>query len=202
MKTLDLLKRIKDLKKDYLSVSDLTQLLELGEKSIYVTLSRLEEAGVLTRLKSGIYVSADQGVDLKVIANQLCYPSYLSFETALGDFGVVSQKAYTLTFATTHRSKKDLLGQTEVEYRHLNKKLFFGYILKNDLYLAEPEKALLDQLYMVSLGKAKLDFEELDLHELSFKKTEKMARKFPKAVQKKLVELKPRWKDIPVTIGG
>jgi len=200
MKTLDLIKQLKNIKKDYLSVSDLAQLLGLGERSVYISLSRLEKAEVLTRLKTGIYVLADQEVDLKVIANQLCYPSYLSFETALGDFGIVSQKAYTLTFATTRRSKKDLLGQTEVEYRHLNKELFFGYALKKGLYYAEPEKALLDQLYMVSLGKAKLDFEELDLHELSFKKTEKMAQKFPKSVQKKLTELKPRWKEIPVTI--
>lgn len=200
MKTLDLLKKIKDLKKDYLSVSDLAQLLELREESVYVSLSRLEKTGVLTRLKNGIYLSADQEVDLKVIANQLCYPSYLSFETALGDFGMVSQKTYTLTFATTRRSKKDLLGQTEVEYRHLNKKLFFGYTLKNRLYFAEPEKALLDQLYMVSLGKAKLDFEELDLHELVFEKAEKMAQKFSPSVQKKLLELKPCWNEIPVTV--
>jgi len=202
MKTLELMKQLKKIKKDYLSVSDLAQLLDIIEEgSIYVTLSRLEKAEVLTRLKNGIYVLADQGVDLKVIANQLYYPSYLSFETALGDFGVVSQKTYTLTFATTRRSRKDLLGQTEIEYRHLTKELFFGYALKNGLYFAEPEKALLDQLYMVTLGKAKLDFEELDLHELSFKKTEKMAQKFPPAVQKKLMELKPRWKEIPVTIG-
>ncbi len=200
MKIIDLAKQIKDIKKDYLSISDLTQLLGLGEKSVYVSLSRLEKAGVLTRLKNGIYVLADQGIDLKVIANQLYYPSYLSFETALGDFGVVSQKTYTLTFATTRRSKKDLLSQTEVEYRHLNKGLFFGYTLKNGLYLAEPEKALLDQLYMVSLGKAKLDFEELDLHELVFGKAQKMAQKFPKAVQKKLMELKSQWKEIPVTL--
>lgn len=137
---------------------------------------------------------------MKVIANQLCYPSYLSFETALGDFGIISQKAYTLTFATAGKGKKDLLGQTEVEYRHLNKELFFGYTLKNGLYFAEPEKALLDQLYMVSLGKAKLDFEELDLHKLSFGKTEKMAQKFPKSVQKRLMKLKPFWEETPVTI--
>lgn len=200
MKIIELVKQIKDIKKDYLSISDLTQLLGLGEKSIYVSLSRLEKAGVLTRLKNGIYVLADQGIDLKIVANQLYYPSYLSFETALGDLGIVSQKAYTLTFATTRRSKKDLLGQTEVEYRHLDKELFFGFILKNNLYFAEPEKAFLDQLYMVTLGKAKLDFEELDLHELSFKKAEKMTKKFPRAVRKKLLELKPRWKEIPVTI--
>ncbi|MBM4402518.1 MAG: hypothetical protein FJ044_04700, partial [Candidatus Cloacimonetes bacterium] len=172
----------------------------LGKESIYVTVSRLEKEGVLERLKTGIYVLADQEIDLTVTANQLYYPSYLSFETALGNFGIISQKTYTLTFATTRKSKKDLLGQTEVEYRHLNKDLFFGYSFKQNLYIAEPEKALLDELYMVSLGKSKLDFSELDLHELSFKKSEKMAQKFPPIVQKKLLLLQPRWKEIPIGV--
>jgi len=48
---------------------------------------------------------------------------------------------------------------------------------------------LLDQLYFVSKGRAALDFKELDLKEINKTVFLKMARQFPRQVQKLAREL-------------
>ncbi|MFH1979540.1 MAG: hypothetical protein ABII99_00635, partial [Patescibacteria group bacterium] len=58
-----------------------------------------------------------------------------------------------------------------------------------NLYIAIPEKALLDQLYFVSLGRAYLDYDELNLHELSKTKFLNLSKKFPVRTQKLEKEL-------------
>jgi hypothetical protein len=60
--------------------------------------------------------------------------------------------------------------------------------LEDDIYLAEPEKALLDQLYLVSKGMAVLDLEALDLKSIRKTTLRKFALKYPRATQK-LVEM-------------
>lgn len=74
--------------------------------------------------------------------------------------------------------KKIIAGAT-VEFNHLKKDLFWGFELKGGKYIAEREKALFDQLYMVSLGKRSINIEELDLREIDKVKLENYAKKFP-----------------------
>ncbi len=90
---------------------------------------------------------------------------------------------YVLTFATPHRSRRVTLGETEIEFRQLKKELFFGYLLDQGLYVAEPEKALLDQMYMVSRGLSDLGLEELDVSSLDRGRLRDCAARFPAAVQ-------------------
>lgn len=134
------------------------------------------------------------------IANQLYYPSYLSFVTVLGRGGILNQIPYSLTFASTKKSKRITLGGTDVIYSQLKPELYFGYEMRQGLNIAEPEKALLDQLYLVSQGKAYLDFEELNLIDLNKKKFLSYAAKFPKRIRKGLREIKKRWGEVSITI--
>lgn len=88
-----------------------------------------------------------------------------------------------------------IIAGVEVEYSHLKKELFFGYILKNGKYIAEKEKALLDQFYMVSMGKRSINIKELDLRNLDIGKLTEYAKKFPSFINpllgkvKKMLEL-------------
>jgi len=76
----------------------------------------------------------------------------------------------------------------------------FGYTLQKDLFIALPEKALLDQLYLVSFGKAKLDFDELNLKELSKTKFLQFSKKFPARTQKLAKKLSLQFGTISITI--
>lgn len=177
---------LQELDKGYFTTSDLEKITGLYRDSLKVALHRFVAKGILTRIKRGVYQLAFSQIDVPKIANQLYYPSYLSFETALSLYGILSQIPYTQTFATTKKSKKIILWNTEVEYRQVQKELYFGYKLEHGIYIAEPEKALLDELYMVSRGKARLDIEELDLRDINKNKLLEYSRRFPRYVEKHL----------------
>ncbi len=98
-------------------------------------------------------------------------------------YGILSQAPYTLTFATTQRTQTMTLGETAVEFRHLKPALFFGYMLQAGLYVAEPEKAVLDQFYMIARGLSSLDPTVLDLATLDGEKLRAYADRFPAAVR-------------------
>jgi len=138
---------------------------------------------VLERLQRGVYQSALGPGDVPRIANLLYVPSCLSFESALARYGVLSQIPYAVTFATTRRSKRMTLGTTVVEFHQLRDDLFFGYTLERGLCLAEPEKALLDELYLIKRGRASLELSELRLTDLSPERLLAYAARFPSYVQ-------------------
>ena len=175
----ELIKKLMDLKKPYFTVADLERVLGLKKKTLYVTLNRLTKSGVLTRLKKNVYMVFTGGVDVEKIANEIYYPSYLSFEKALSEYGILSQIPFTLTFATLRPSKKLIISNTEIEYSHIKKSLFFGYETRNEKNIALPEKALLDELYLMSRGLRNINIEELDLRNINKEKLEEFAIKFP-----------------------
>lgn len=178
-KDIELIKKLRGFNKSYFNVADLEKVLDLKRDSLYVTLNRLVKSGLLIRLAKNIYSLFTESVDTEKIAGELYFPAYLSFEQALSYYGILSQIPYTRTFATKRPAKKIIIAGVEIEYSHLKKELFFGYILKNGKYIAEKEKALLDQLYMVSMGKRSVNIEELDLRDIDIGKLTEYAKKFP-----------------------
>lgn len=198
--TIELIKKLRAFNKSYFTVADLEKILGLGRDSLYVTLNRLVKSGVLERLAKNIYSLFTEAVDLEKIANELYFPSYLSFEQALSQYGILSQIPYTQTFATIRPTKKTTIRNVAVEYSHLKKELFFGYILKNGKYIAEKEKALLDQLYMVSMGKRSIDIDELDLKDLDREKLDEYAKRFPAQIKPLIDRVKQYIDTTPVTL--
>lgn len=188
-KDIALVQKLLGLNKPYLSPADLEKVLGQERPTLYVTLNRLVRYGVLVRLRQGVYQVALQTTDPARIANQLVYPSYLSFEAALARYGILSQVPYALTFATTHRTQRMVLGETAVEFRQLKGELFFGYTVQAGLYVAEPEKALLDQLYMIVRGISDLRADELDLSSLDGERLRTYADRFPASVRATVARL-------------
>lgn len=202
LNNIELIKKLRSLRKSYFSVADLEKILILERDSLYVTLNRLVKSGVLQRLSKNIYTLFTEETDLEKIALEIYFPSYLSFEQALSQYGILSQIPYALTLATLRPTKIKSIGSVAIEYSHLKKELFFGFILKNGKYIAEKEKALLDQLYMVSLGKRSLNIEELDLKSIDRKKLDEYAKKFPARIKPLLERLKKYIGTTPMTIKG
>lgn len=184
MTTIDLIKKLQSLGRGFFTIADLENIIGLPRNSLKVALNRLTKQGVLERLTRGVYQLSINPAEARAVANQLYYPSYLSFETALARYGILSQIPYTQTFATIKKSKKLWLKDIEIEYSQLKKDLFFGYILTDGIYIARPEKALLDQLYLVSRGRRRLSTEELDLSVINKKILLQYAKKFPVSVQR------------------
>ncbi len=180
MTGIEALKKLREYQKDYYTVKDIERILEMNIDTLRVQLTRWAKTGILVRVAKGIYAPYGTEIDVLKIANQIYYPSYLSFESVLSRYGILSQIPYTLTFATPKRTKKMTLNDTEIEFTKLSDKYYFGYVFENGINIASPEKALVDCLYLVSKGKRVLNIDELYLKNIDKEKLMKISKVFPK----------------------
>ncbi len=186
----DFLAKLNTINKDYFTFSDLLKLWDGSSNSLKVLLSRAVKNGELKKIKTNIYIPSDRNVSIEKIANKIYYPSYLSFESALSSYGILSQIPYVLTFATPLKTKKITLDDVRIEYRQIKKDLFFGFVLKDGLYVALPEKALLDSFYLASLGKLELNFKRLDYGKINKKRFNLWLKKYPEKMRKTIENAK------------
>lgn len=114
--------------------------------------------GLFIRLKQGLYTLKTDLPSEEELANSLYKPSYISFEYALAYFNILPEMPYTITCATTKPTRLFTIDNKAFSYRTIKKEAYTGYFLekKSDrsFYIAEPEKALADYLYFVSLRKS------------------------------------------------
>lgn len=114
--------------------------------------------GLLQRLKRGLYALQVQPPSEEEIANALCHPSYLSFEYALAYHNILPEMVYTITSATTKDTRSFVIADKTFAYYTIKKVAYTGYTAaqkgeRQRILIAEPEKALVDYLYFVSLKK-------------------------------------------------
>ncbi len=140
---------------DFFRISDLRKLFP-REANLNVAVKRMVDAGVIISVTRGIYALKMEALDVERLATQLYYPSYISFESALAKYGILNQGMYGLTLATTRHSKKMTLAGVDCEYCRIKESLYTGYSLIKGTFLACPEKACLDLLYLHSLGKRRI----------------------------------------------
>jgi len=179
MRITELIRTLERLNKPFYSIADLEKITGLSRESLYVKLRRLVNSGILERIVPGVYRLFTSRVSAEKIAAALYMPNYLSIESSLSRYGVLNLVPYTITFATTRKTKRITLLGRDIEYRQIKKELFWGYEMKGGIYVAKPEKAFLDLVYLASKGIASLDLDELDTKKLSSKKVKEFSRKFP-----------------------
>lgn len=142
----------------------------------------------ILKLKRGIYAFSINPTTELEIANKLCQPSYISFETALSYYGIIPETVYAITSATTKRSKEVHIRNSIYKYYRIRKELYFGYQLKKikdkDILLAEAEKALLDYIYILSLRKGVTN-ERLNLDKINQERFNSYIECFIKVIKKK-----------------
>lgn len=186
MKTIELIKSLERFNKPFYSIADLEKITGLSKDSLYVTIKRLVDKGILERIGKGIYRLFTAKPSTENIAASLYMPNYLSFESALSRYGVFNLIPYTLTFATTRKTKRLTVEGRDVEFRQIKKELFWGYEIQGGIYISKPEKAFLDLVYLASRGMASLDLDELDTKKLSMATVKELSKRFPIYTQKYL----------------
>lgn len=186
MKSIELIKIFERFNKPFYSIADIEKITSLPRKSLYVAVKRLIDRGILERIGAGIYRPFTSKKSVEQVAALLYMPNYLSFESVLSRYGILNLVPYTLTFATTRKTKRLTIEGTDIEFRQINKSLFWGYEIKKTIYVAKPEKAFLDLVYLASRGLTLLDIDELNLKKLSMKKIKEFSKRFPKYTQKYL----------------
>ncbi len=120
-------------------------------------LSRWTTTGKLYQLRRGLYSLAPPYQKVTphpfLIANQLLAGSYVSLQSALAYYGMIPELVPVTTSVTTGRPVTYRTPFGQFDYRHIQMVWFRAYRmvdLGNDqsAFIASPEKALLDLVYL------------------------------------------------------
>ena len=174
MSSLENLNKLYQSNSTLLTTLNLENLLHIKSKrTLEDLIKRLIEERVLTQLEKGkYYMTAKQPSNFE-IAHFLYSPSYISFETALNYHGVLSQFPLEITSATAKkRVEKQVAGQL-FTYSKIDKRFYTGYYKELGYLIATKEKALFDQVYLISKSlKSEKVLEGLDISLIEMTKFE------------------------------
>lgn len=114
--------------------------------------------GHLIQLKRGLYLfneaDRDQDVTNLFCANKIYEPSYISMETALSVYGIIPEGVGVVTSVTAKLTRRFTNSVGDFMYQHVKPQAFRGFRQGDvgglPVFIAEPEKAVLDFLYLNS----------------------------------------------------
>jgi len=147
----------KKLGKTPLFGADVASLFSKDPQILRNQLSRWKKQGLVVALKKGLYALANSersvGLSKELIASSLYKPSYISLESALSRYKMIPEQVVAVTSVTARKTRTFQNEEGIFIYRSLKKSLFFGFKLERDesgfpYFMANPEKALLDHLYL------------------------------------------------------
>jgi hypothetical protein len=125
-----------------------------GQKLFHYQISLWLKKGKLLRLRNGMYAFAKERGKIRAeeIAAFIYEPSYLGMETALAWYGFIPEMVYAYVSVTARINRKFANDFGTFLYRHIKPELFWGYAeiktQQGHFLIAEPEKAILDYLYL------------------------------------------------------
>src|SRR3989344_4472321 len=121
-------------------IKDLCLLLKADKTKAYNIIKALKRKQIIKKVGKGFYVLS--GVSEFSIGQNINYPSYLSFWSALSYYGFSDQTPKKIFFVTT-RYTKEING---FKFVTLSPKRFFGYKSMEGITIAEKEKAIIDSM--------------------------------------------------------
>jgi predicted transcriptional regulator of viral defense system len=119
----------------------------IGKSKAYASLF-LHRNKELMLAKRGLYYTKDAG-DYEV-ASRLVRPGYVSLVSSLRFYNLTEQIPHIIYVVSAKRHKRvvDGPGGYEVEFRKIREELMYGYRKVDDAFVADPEKAVIDMLYL------------------------------------------------------
>lgn len=158
------------------------------KNNLKTTLQRWRKKGWICSLKRGLHevtFPKDLIIPDMYIANKLYSPSYVSLETALSNYSIIPEVSMSVTSITTKPTRKFKNKHGLFTYRTVKPAAFTGYYIEKinnfDIFIAEPEKALVDYLYFKTYRDKKFipgeeRFEKNIIADLNAKKIDRYAR--------------------------
>ena len=168
-------------------------------------LSRMADSGEIFPITKGLY-ETDRNTPAYLLAGSIYGPSYISFEFALGYYGLIPEAVYTVTSATFEKKKKKRYQTSfgNFTYQDVPRTAFplgIRLVQEGEYFyrIAEPEKALCDKLYSVppvanldelmALLTENFRIEEDELRELDIEKISRYSQAYHSTNVKKLYSL-------------
>lgn len=182
--------KLRGIKKLCFDYREISQVLGVNPDSARVFANRYVKSGFLLRIKRNLYTLREKWDNISererfILANLIQVPSYISLMTALSYYEITTQiQQDFIESIAIKRTKEAAVEQAIFNYTKIRKELYFGFLKIKDFFIAAPEKAFLDALYLASLKKYKFVPSSLDLSKMDTRKINKMAQKFPMQTKK------------------
>jgi predicted transcriptional regulator of viral defense system len=163
-------------------------------------LSDWVRSGKLLQLRRGLYAFPPPYVGEKplqyVVANRLARPSYISLQSALSYYGLIPEHVASVTSVTTRRPLTSRNEFGRFLYRHIKTDFFFGFRYwqlsqTQSAFIATPEKAILDLLYLTPNSDDGAYIRELRLQNLDIIDIDRLRQLIARANQPKLMRTLP-----------
>lgn len=173
----------------YLSSDDIASELAISKKSAQVTASRYVSADKLIRLKRDLFLLPQKlrtisEEELFSIANVLQTPSYISLTSALSYYNISTQQ--TRNYIESIGLKRTINFQIidyEFSFSKVKEKYYSGFYKYENFFIATPEKAIADSIYLTAIGRYNCDFEAIDFNKLNKSGIDSFLSKTNKAAQ-------------------
>ncbi len=157
----------------FLSSADIANILSINKESAKVTASRYQKKGILIRLKRDIYITGNKFSSLSEteifrLANILQVPSYISLTSALSYYNITTQQQRNYIESVAVKRTKDFnIKGLQFTFTKIKEDFYTGFLLKNDFFIAKPEKAFADIVYLASLQRYSPDFPSINFGKLN-----------------------------------
>ena len=150
MKFIDLKTRLS--KNDIIDIRNVITLFDsIDRRRLY----EWQKKDYILKLTSNYYIFRDAEIDdpfVRMIANKIYSPSYVSLESALSYYGFIPEAVFQITSITSRKTHNIQTDISNFNYRSIHKRLFWGYSLNTKtsyrFFIADPEKTILDYLYL------------------------------------------------------
>jgi predicted transcriptional regulator of viral defense system len=165
---------------------------KLPVATVWRAVSRLTKRGLLSRVANGIYLNKFvRDASASDFVSILKPNAYVSLESALNHWGISTQSPVSLTCVTTDNAKEYRTPEFTISFRTISDRLFWGFVEKQTRYskyrIAEPEKALLDWIYLTLQSGLTPHLDELELKSIDKRRLVKYADKYPRTVRNALL---------------
>ncbi|MFH1877300.1 MAG: hypothetical protein ABH883_00630 [Candidatus Omnitrophota bacterium] len=159
-----------------------------NKDNLKITMQRWRKKGWVCSLKRGLHeltFPEDLVIPDMYVAGKLYTPSYVSLETALSNYSIIPEVSMSVTSITTKPTRRFKNKHGLFTYRTVKPDAFTGYYVEKiqgfDIFMAEPEKAIIDYIYFKAYRNKKFSLKEERLEKdviagLDMKKMDKYAK--------------------------
>jgi predicted transcriptional regulator of viral defense system len=176
---------IQKIDKLYFGCEEIARVLEISEASSRVTASRYAKKGLLLRIRKNMYVLRERWVAAEkeekfMLANLAQTPSYISLATALDFYELTTQMQRNFFESVAlKRTKRINVNGNIFRYARITNRLYHGFKKEKGVFIATPEKALLDAIYLMSYGRYALDLSAIDPKKFDGDELMRLSKEFP-----------------------
>ena len=157
--------RLRRLDRSVVTTSEAAAVWQTSGRTAGRRLEAMNESGLVRRLRRGLW-ALDPELPVFAVAPFLTapFPAYVSFWSAFARHQMIEQIPRQVSVASLDRARTVITSVGTFEIHHLAPELFGGFDGSEESgYLARPEKALFDSVYIRAASGGRAYFPELSL---------------------------------------